>query len=310
MGIIFKVFRERTNIVIWDLDPVFIYLPDFLGGREIRYYGLLYAVALMGGFYFWQWQILRSKRTQEQADRILGMGVAAVIVGARVGHCLFYSPEYYLSNPFEIIKVWEGGLASHGSTIALIMILIYYAKTESMTIREVFDRFSVSVAWAASIIRLGNLMNSEIVGRTTDVSWGFKFPFHDRVSLNKCICEGQNVADTCISTIKGCADLTLVPTRHPSQIYEFIMGMIVFTVLLLVDRKYGENRPLGLMGGLVLLLYFTGRFIVEFFKQQQVFDGNLDMGHYLSIPFALIGLAMVLYALKYPNNNKQASTNP
>ncbi len=302
-------------MVIWDINPVFVYLPDFLGGREIRYYGLLYAVALMGGFYFWQWQILRSKRTQEQADRILGMGVAAVIVGARVGHCLFYSPEYYLSNPFEIIKVWEGGLASHGSTIALIMILIYYAKTENMTVREVFDRFSVSVAWAASIIRLGNLMNSEIVGRTTDVPWGFKFPLHDSVSLNKCDCTSQmSVSESCIQLVKGthevCADLSMVPVRHPSQIYEFVMGMIVFTVLLLVDKKYGEKRPLGLMGGLVLLLYFTGRFIVEFFKQQQVFEqSNLDMGHYLSIPFATIGLLMVLYALKNPNL-PIASTKP
>jgi phosphatidylglycerol---prolipoprotein diacylglyceryl transferase len=288
--------------MIWNIDPVCFSLPDFLGGRAIRYYGLLYAVALMGAFYFWQWQILRSGRTREQAERILHIGLVAVIFGARIGHCLFYNPSYYLANPWEIIKVWEGGLASHGATITLILTLIYYARTENMTIRETFDRFAIPVAWAASIIRLGNLMNSEIVGRKTDSIFAFKFPLYERSLWNSCKGCGEMVSDTCVKTIRGCVDLTQVPWRHPSQLYEFVMGMIIFFILLAVDRYYGEERrPLGILGGLLLALYFSGRFLVEYFKEYQALAANrslFTMGQYLSIPFIVIGIIMIKNALQ------------
>jgi prolipoprotein diacylglyceryl transferase len=292
--------------MIWNIDPVCFSLPDFLGGRAIRYYGLLYAVALMGAFYFWQWQILRSGRTREQAERILHIGLVAVIFGARIGHCLFYNPSYYLANPWEIIKVWEGGLASHGATITLILTLIYYARTENMTIRETFDRFAIPVAWAASIIRLGNLMNSEIVGRKTDSIFAFKFPLYERSLWNSCRGCSEVVSDTCVKTIRGCVDLTQVPWRHPSQLYEFVMGMIIFFILLAVDRYYGEERrPLGILGGLLLALYFSGRFLVEYFKEYQALVANrslFTMGQYLSIPFIVIGIIMIKNALQSSKN--------
>ena len=283
--------------MIWNVDPVFFSLPDFLGGREIRYYGVLYAVALMGAFSIWQRQVVRGGRTQEQADRFLVMSVAAVIMGARIGHCLFYSPAYYLSHPYEIVKVWEGGLASHGATITLILTLIYYARTEAMTIREAFDRFAIGVAWAASIIRLGNLMNSEIVGRVTDSAFAFKFPLYNRKLWHSC----REVSDTCVETARGLVDLNQVPWRHPSQLYEFFMGMFIFGVLIAVDRYYGEEkRPLGLLGGLFLVLYFIGRFLVEYFKEYQALnnqESSFTMGQYLSIPFVIIGSLMIHRAL-------------
>lgn len=288
--------------MIWNIDPVFFSLPDFIGGRQIRYYGVLYAVALMGAFLLWQWQVMRSGRTREQAERFLMIAVGAVLVGARVGHCLFYNPSYYLAHPLEIIKFWEGGLASHGATITLILTLIYYARTEGMTIREAFDRFAIGVSWAASIIRLGNLMNSEIVGRKTDSVFGFKFPLYERSLWNSCTgCRESGAVDTCIETVRGCVDLTQVPYRHPSQVYEFLMGMAIFVILIVVDRVMGrEKRPLGLLGGLFLTLYFTGRFIVEYFKEFQALDANesaLTMGQYLSVPFICIGLSMVIASL-------------
>ena len=288
-------------MMIWNIDPVFFSLPDFIGGRQIRYYGVLYAVALMGAYLLWQWQIMRKGRTQEQAERFLTIAVAAVLVGARVGHCLFYNPSYFLAHPFEIVKFWEGGLASHGATITLILTLIYYARTEHMTIRETFDRFAIGVSWAASIIRLGNLMNSEIVGRKTDSAFGFKFPLYERSLWGSCRDCASGAVETCVETARGCVDLNLVPYRHPSQVYEFVMGMFIFFTLIIVDRVMGkEKRPLGLLGGLFLTLYFTGRFIVEYFKEYQALSADqsaFTMGQYLSIPFILIGLYMVTSAL-------------
>ena len=301
----------------WNIDPVFFSLPDFIGGRQIRYYGVLYAVALMGAYLMWQWQIMRSGRSRERAERFLMISVAAVLVGARVGHCLFYNPSYYLSHPLEIVKFWEGGLASHGATITLILTLIYYARTEQMTIRETFDRFAIGVSWAASIIRLGNLMNSEIVGRKTDSMFGVKFPLFEYSRANACSgCTQSGGPESCIEIVKGsfngCINIDLVPYRHPSQVYEFVMGMVIFISLIIIDRVMGkEKRPIGLLGGLFLTLYFTGRFIVEEFKEYQALsaqESTLTMGQYLSIPFVMIGLTMLFFAFKTHNENKKRAT--
>lgn len=288
---------------VWNIDPVFFHLPDFLlGGRGIRYYGVLYALTLMGGFYVWQWQMLRGGHTRKQADRFLTMGVIAVIAGARLGHCLFYEPERYLKDPIRILYFWEGGLASHGSTVALIAVLIYFARTEKLTIREVLDRFGMSAAVGATLIRVGNFMNSEIVGRVTDSGLGVKFPRHDRDSLLPCpeSC-GQVASDVCGFIGERCYSFAQVPLRHPSQLYEAVLGASVFLLLFLVDRYYGEKRPLGLLGFLFIGVYFTGRFVVEFFKEYQSLEAQaslLTMGQYLSIPFMIIGALGVAKALK------------
>lgn len=290
---------------VWNVDPVLFNLPDFLGGRGIRYYGVLYAITLMLGFYVWQWQMLRGGHTRKQAERFLTMGVIAVIGGARLGHCLFYEPERYLKDPIRILYFWEGGLASHGSTVALIAVLIYFARTEKMSIREVLDRFSMSAAVGATLIRFGNLMNSEIVGRITDGPLAAKFPRHDRDSLVPCPEQCGQVADSICGFINGqCFSFAQVPWRHPSQLYEGALGIGVFLMLYLVDRHYGEKRPLGLLGFLFIGVYFTGRFIVEFFKEfQSTLEDQgslLTMGQYLSIPFMIVGFLGVYDALRRP----------
>lgn len=287
---------------VWNIDPVLFYLPDFLGGRGIRYYGVLYALTLMLGFYVWQWQMLRGGHTRKQAERFLTMGVIAVIGGARLGHCLFYEPERYLKDPIRILYFWEGGLASHGSTVALIAVLIYFARTEKMPIREVLDRFSMSAAVGATLIRFGNLMNSEIVGRITDGPLAVKFPRHDRAALEACPQACESVASSVCGFINGqCQSFANVPWRHPSQLYEGALGIGVFLLLFLVDRHYREDRPLGLLGFLFIGVYFTGRFVVEFFKEYQSLEAReslLTMGQYLSIPFIIIGFLGVYDALK------------
>ena len=177
-----------------------------------------------------------------------------------------------------------------------------------MTIRETFDRFAIGVSWAASIIRLGNLMNSEIVGRKTDAVVGVKFPIYDYAArLNGCSGCTQSGGDpSCVEIVRGawsrCVNIDLIPARHPSQVYEFLMGMVIFFTLIIVDRALGkEDRPIGVLGGLFLVLYFSGRFIVENFKEFQALtaqESSLTMGQYLSIPFVLIGLGMLIAAYR------------
>jgi prolipoprotein diacylglyceryl transferase len=295
-------------VFTWNIDPDFFHLPDFIGGRGIRYYGVLYAIALMGAFYIWQWQMLRGGKTREVAERFLTAGVLAVIVGARLGHCLFYEPERYLSDPITILYFWQGGLASHGSTIALLLVMFWFARREKMPFMEVVDRLSISVAWGATLVRIGNFMNSEIVGRVTDGPFKVKFPRHDRSLLTECPGECGRVArDLCGVINDRCYGFAQVPWRHPSQIYEAMMGLGILIILWLVDRKYGESRPLGLMGSLFLLIYFSGRFSVEFVKEFQTLDQGLTMGQYLSLPFMIMGAIGVIKALKAPKTPAAAA---
>lgn len=295
---------------VWNIDPDLFHLPDFLGGRGIRYYGVLYAMALMGGFYIWQWQMLRGGRTREAAERFLTVGVIAVIVGARLGHCFFYDWDKYKHNPIEILYFWQGGLASHGTTIALLLVMLWFARREKMPFREVIDRLSMSVAWGAALIRIGNFMNSEIVGRVTDGPFKVKFPRHDRNMLAECPGEcGRVAADLCGVISEKCVSFANVPWRHPSQLYEAAMGFAILALLWVVDRKYGEKRPLGLLGSLFLLVYFTGRFTVEYVKEFQTLQEGLTMGQYLSLPFMALGAFGVFKALTAPTPTPSAQVN-
>ena len=298
---------------VWNVDPNLFHLPSWLlNGRGIRYYGVLYACALMGGFYWWRWQMLRGGKTEEQADRFLTMGVIAVIGGARVGHCLFYEPEKYLRDPVRILYFWEGGLASHGTTIAILLTIWWFARKQSMTFREVGDRLSMSVAWSACLVRVGNFMNSEIVGRVTDGPLRVRFPryelFHgQRDLLRSCDSCGSVPTRVCDYVNNNCYSFDLLPWRHPSQLYEAMLGMGALGVLLVVDRLAGrEKRPLGLLFFVLLAVYFSGRFTVEFFKEYQTLTSGLTMGQWLSVPFALAGFVGIYVSLK----RREASGGP
>ena len=247
------------------------------------------------GFIIWKKQALRGGISEEVADKYLLWGVVGVLAGARLGHCFFYEPERYLSDPITILYFWKGGLASHGATIGVIVSLILFARRNKLRVLETLDRFTMSSAVGAAAVRLGNFFNSEIVGRKTDVAWGVIFPIHD--------CHTREL----------CA--AAVP-RHPSQLYEFTFGLFVLLVLYLADRAAGkERRPLGMMTGIFLSLYFLGRFLVEFVKEYQVDrliekSSFLTMGQYLSIlPFA-VGVSILVWSLfisKKPTNEGRAA---
>lgn len=261
---------------IWNISPVML----TLGPIQVRYYGLLFAAMLLGGYLLWRWQMLRGGHTKKQAESFFLWGAIAVIVGSRLGQVLFYDPNRYLANPIEILYVWRGGLASHGATIGLALVLYLYARKEKFSKLEMLDRFSMSAALGALMVRIGNFMNSEIVGRVTDVAWAVKFP--------RCIYDNDLPLDR-------------IPGRHPSQIYEVFLGLFVLLTLYLCDRKWKEERPLGLLASLFFLLYFSGRFIVEFFKEYQILSperSSLTMGQYLSLPFILIGAYGLYYTYR------------
>jgi prolipoprotein diacylglyceryl transferase len=253
-----------------------------LGPVQVRYYGLLFAAMLVGGYYLWRWQMLRGGHTERQAENFFLWGAIGVIGGSRLGQVLFYDPARYLANPIEILYIWKGGLASHGGTIGLVLVLYLYARKENLPKIEVLDRFSMSAALGALMVRIGNFMNSEIVGRVSDVPWAVKFP--------RCVYDSY-------------LPLNKVPARHPSQIYEVFLGLFVLLALYLVDRKWKEERPLGLLASLFFLLYFSGRFVVEFFKAFQTLSPDrspLTMGQWLSVPFILIGVYGLYRSLRNP----------
>jgi prolipoprotein diacylglyceryl transferase len=257
---------------VWNLNPVLIEL----GPITIRYYGVVFVCTLVMAYIFWRWQMRRGGYSREIIEGFITWGTVATIVGARLGHCLFYEPARYLNDPIEILYFWQGGLASHGATIGLVLALVLYARRHKLPLLELMDRFAPSAAVGAAGIRLGNFLNSEIVGRATNVPWAVRFM---RYSDHGAI------------------------ARHPSQLYEFAMGLLVLLAIVLADRWAGrEKRPRGLLVSLFLLLYFTGRFCVEFAKEYQVpeLESLLTMGQWLSIIPTVIGAALLVWCIARP----------
>jgi prolipoprotein diacylglyceryl transferase len=262
--------------IVWDVSPAIFNFPEWLpiiGGREVRWYGLLFAASFVVGYFIMQRMFKREGIKQEVLDELSTWMLIATVVGARLGHCLFYEPSYYLANPIEIFKVWEGGLASHGAAVAIIIALYYFARKHKKTFIWLIDRIVVVVALAGFFIRMGNLFNSEIFGHTTHLPWGFEFVRASEPELR-------------------------TDPRHPTQIYEGLIyfGSFVFLLISYFKLGKGEKRP-GFLFGWFLILIFGTRFFVEFLKEPQVaFEHSmaLNMGQWLSIPFAIAGILLLL----------------
>lgn len=264
----------------WDVTPEII---D--GWSTPNLYGLLFVTGLILGYYVIRRMFRKENIPDEMLDKLVLYVVIATIVGARLGHVFFYDWSSYKNNPIDIFKIWEGGLASHGGAIALVITLSIYAKKViQKPYLWIFDRISAPIAIAGTFIRLGNLVNSEIVGRPTDLPWAFEFVHY----IND---HGQ-----------------FDPTpRHPAQLYEAIMYLSIFGILMYIYWKRSAWKQPGLVFGTFLVLLFGGRFLVEFIKVGQTqFDDSLTIntGQWLSVPFVIAGIAILIWSFK--NKNKSA----
>ncbi|MCB2410722.1 prolipoprotein diacylglyceryl transferase [Hymenobacter lucidus] len=260
--------------LIWDVSPVIAKL----GPLTLRWYGLLFA----SGFALGAWLLRHIFRTEKVdvnwVDSLTGYMVVGTVLGARLGHCLFYDPSYYLAHPVEILQIWEGGLASHGATLGILLAVWVFSRRNQFDYLWLLDRIVIVVAIGGMCIRLGNLMNSEIVGHPTQVPWAFRF-----------------VRDP---------QLGQVP-RHPTQIYEALFCLLLLGLLYSLWRHYRLYTPRGLLFGLFVVLLFSFRFGIEFLKENQsAFEQGmpLNMGQLLSLPLIAVGLWVTLRAGRWPAN--------
>lgn len=266
------------SFITWNVDPELLHL----GPISVRWYGLLFALAFIVGYKIFEWVFKRENRPQEDLEQLAVYMIFGTVIGARLGHCLFYNPEYYLSHPIEILEVWKGGLASHGAAIGILIALYLYVKKKKESFLWLLDRIVIVVALGGSFIRLGNLFNSEIIGKPANVPWAFVFTRVDNLP------------------------------RHPSQLYESIAYFLIFVVLFYLYKNKYKELAKGYLFGLFLVLVFAFRFFVEFLKEvQEPFEAGLvlDMGQILSIPFVLAGLYLIWRAVKIKRADEKHLTD-
>lgn len=254
----------------WNVNPEFIEIPGI--GRSVRWYGIFFACAFLVGYYLLDKMFKREEIHKDWLDKALMYVMIGTVLGARLGHVFFYDWEYYSQHPGDILAIWKGGLASHGAAIGIIISLwLFSIRVSKRSMLWILDRVVLTVASGSFFIRIGNLMNHEIVGIPSDQPWAFLFSLGPE---------------------------PIVP-RHPAQLYEAICYLIIFGVLMFLYWKKGWGTKSGNLFGLFLILVFTARFFVEFVKNSQggfeaAFGGVLSTGQLLSIPFVLIGYYFLL----------------
>lgn len=247
-------------------------------------YGLLFVTGLIIGYFVIKRMFAKEGVPEAWLDSLLIYIVIATVVGARLGHVFFYEWDYYKDHLSEIPKVWEGGLASHGGAIAiLIALFIYSKKVSKLSMFWILDRIVAPIAIAGCFIRLGNLVNHEIIGVPTDLPWGFKF-WNESVS----------------NLVQVNGELVHV-FRHPAQLYEAIAYFLIFLVLFRLFWKTNFKQKQGMIFGIFLVILWGARFVIEFVKigQADRDDGMiLNTGQWLSIPFIIAGFVIIYLANK------------
>lgn len=259
------------SFIYWNPDPVAFHIFS----RGIRWYSLCWGMGLFLGYFVMKWLYKKQRIPDEKFEPLFLYIFISVLVGARLGHCLFYEPGYFLSHPLEMIlpikhlsSGWSctgyEGLSSHGGVIGMLIALWLYIRRTKLNAMRVLDNMGICAPLTAFFIRFGNLMNSEIVGKATDVPWGFIFA----------------------------ANGDAFP-RHPGQLYEALSYLIIFFIGLLMYKKWPQKVGKGFFFGWCLTTVFVARFLIEYVKDiQETFEQTMffDMGQILSIPFILIGL--------------------
>ncbi len=262
---------DYLNFIHWNVKPEIFHL----GPLSIRWYGLLFASGFLLGYYIVERMFKWETEDLKWLDSLFFYLIIATIVGSRLGHVFFYSWEYYSQNPMEIFMVWHGGLASHGGALGVIIAMYLHSKfVTKHSMLWILDRVVVPIALVAALIRTGNLMNSEIYGIETKLPWGFIFEINSEVIA-----------------------------KHPTQIYEALAYLFVFMILMFLYWKTNSRKKPGLLLGTFFILMFFLRLLIEFIKEdQEVFEAGmiLNMGQWLSIPFILFGVYLVIRAIQKP----------
>ncbi|MCP4600965.1 MAG: prolipoprotein diacylglyceryl transferase [Proteobacteria bacterium] len=253
---------------VHDINPLLLRIGSF----NLTYHRLSGIAVIVFGFILWWWQMRRGGYSDKLAWIALPWVVFVLFISIRITHCVFYDPKYYFYEPWRILQVWRGGFASHGALLGTVIAFYIYGRWFKLPSLDFMDRFCFSSSAGAALVRMGNFLGSEIVGRETSLPWGVRFMEYDN---------GQVV-------------------RHPVQLYEFVLAILVFIALIIADRLAGkEKRPRGLIFGLSMTLYFGVRFFIEFVKEYQVLSpssSTLTMGHYLSIIPIIAGVALLFRA--------------
>ena len=280
------------NFITWDVNPE----AFSLWSLSVRWYGICWALGFLFGYILMSRVYKKEKMPEGELDSLLIYMLVSTVVGARLGHCLFYEPEYYLSKPINILKIWEGGLASHGGAIGILIGLWLYVRRfnkkalknnkkkdekSHITYLWILDRIVIPVCLVGAFIRLGNVFNSEIYGKPTTLPWGFIFVRGNEKFFDE---NGE-----------------LLPC-HPTGLYEAFFCLVAMVLLLWMffKRDIGDKRP-GLMFGTFLIIIFGSRIAIEFLKNVQVsFEQNMmfDMGQWLSVPFVITGIVMIVRSLR------------
>ncbi len=260
--------------VYWNVDPEIFRLGPF----AVRWYGLFFAVLFAVGYLLGRWIMRVEGKDVQTLDSLIVYLILGTIIGARLGHCFFYEPGYFLRHPVEILEVWKGGLASHGGALGVLAALYLYSRHHpDQPLMWLLDRVVVPTAFGGVLIRLGNLFNSEILGDPTRVPWAFVFLRVDSIP------------------------------RHPAQLYEAAAYLIIFIGLFLLYRRMKAATPPGLLVGLFFISVFTARFLIEFVKERQAtYEQNLPLsvGQWLSIPFIAAGVILVWRALSHSQSQR------
>jgi len=254
-------FHWNTNPIIFKVGPL-----------AVRWYGVFFAAAFLAGYKIMQWIFRREGRPEIEVESLFAYMFIGVALGARLGHCLFYDPVFYLGHPIEILKIWEGGLASHGAALGILLSLFLFTRPcNRPSYLWLLDRIALPVALAGMFIRLGNFFNSEIVGIPSTRSWAVVFESVDAVP------------------------------RHAVQLYEALAYGFIFVLLVPVYRRKGSACRQGMLLGMFLVSVFSVRFLLEFLKTRQAaYEASLalSVGQWLSIPFVILGLILLVRSLK------------
>lgn len=256
--------------ITWDVKPEML----TIGSITIRWYGLLFSSGFFLGYILMSRMFVREYRPLTDMEPLTFYMIGGTIIGMRLGHCLFYQPDYYLANPLEILQIWKGGYASHGAVVGISIALWLYARNRpAQPFLWIIDRIAIVTALAAFLIRVGNFFNHEMIGHQTDVMWGVIFTQRD-----------------------------LLP-RHPSQLYEALCYICTFILMRVIYSRYDAKTPNGLLLGVFFICIFSARFVIEFTKENQVaFESALpiNMGQILSLPLVALGGWLLWRALKNP----------